>query len=187
MWTGFKGFKRKTYYIQLWTQHTKTLNSRTFIKCREFFFCYLLDYCLHKRENWFCLTTLYISNETPTWCNTVQVSFLQDHSTCFGRKRPSSGVFKTSTAATGTCVIVVGQSSELLLNTPDDGRLRPKHVEWPCRNKTCTVLHQVGVSFELYYDARKHKIIICSSLGGNKVNILDGEITLSCRKKCNSH
>ena len=33
----------------------------------------------------------------------------------------------------------------LVLNTPDDGRLRPKHVEWPCRIKTCTVLHQVGV------------------------------------------
>ena len=46
----------------------------------------------------------------------------------------------------------------LVLNTPDDGRLRPKHVEWLCRNKTCTVLHQVGVSFDLYYDARKHKI-----------------------------
>ena len=38
----------------------------------------------------------------------------------------------------------------LVLNTPDDGRLRPKHVEWPCRNKTCTVLHQVGVSFDLF-------------------------------------
>jgi len=38
------------------------------------------------------------------------------------------------------------------------GAWRPKHVEWPCRNKTCTVLHQVGVSFDLYYDARKHKI-----------------------------
>jgi len=48
----------------------------------------------------------------------------------------------------------------LVLNTPDDGRLRPKLVEWPCRNKTCTVLHQVGVSFDLYYDARKHKIKI---------------------------
>ena len=48
----------------------------------------------------------------------------------------------------------------LVLNTPDDGRLRSKHVEWPCRNKTCTVLHQVGVSFDLYYDARKHKIKI---------------------------
>ena len=46
----------------------------------------------------------------------------------------------------------------LVLNTPDDGRLRPKHVEWSCRNKTCIVLHQVGVSFDLYYDARKHKI-----------------------------
>ena len=87
----------------------------------------------------------------------MQVLFLQGHSTCFGCKRPSSGVFKTSTAATGTCVIVAGQSSHLLiravpalirrcddlpatithvpvdavlvLNTPDDGRLRPKHVE----------------------------------------------------------
>ena len=86
--------------------------------------------------------------------------FLQSHSTCFGRKHPSSGVFKTGTAATGTCVIIVGQLSHLLiragtavpalirrcddlpatithvpvaavlvLNTPDDGCLRPKHVE----------------------------------------------------------
>ena len=39
----------------------------------------------------------------------------------------------------------------LVLNTPDDGRLRPKHVEWLCRNKTCTILHQVGVSFELLW------------------------------------
>jgi len=38
----------------------------------------------------------------------------------------------------------------LVFNTPDDGRLRPKHVEWLCRNKTCTVLHQVGVSFDLH-------------------------------------
>ena len=91
----------------------------------------------------------------------MQVLFLQSHSACFGRKPPSSGVFKTSTAATGTCVIVAGKSSHLLiragteclpalirrcddipatithvpvaavlvLNTPDDGHLRPKHVE----------------------------------------------------------
>jgi len=121
----------------------------------------------------------------------MQVLFLKSHSTSFGRKRPSSGVFKTSTAAIGTCVIAAGKSPHLLirpgttvpalkrrcgdlpaaithvpvtavlvLNTPDDGRLRPKHVEWLCRNKTCTVLHQVGVSFDLYYDARKHKIKI---------------------------
>ena len=42
----------------------------------------------------------------------------------------------------------------LVLKTPDDGRLRPKHVEWPCRNKTCTVLHQVGVSFDVNYSWR---------------------------------
>ena len=28
------------------------------------------------------------------------------------------------------------------------GAWRPKHVEWVCRNKTCTVLHQVGVLFD---------------------------------------
>ena len=37
------------------------------------------------------------------------------------------------------------------------GAWRPKHVEWLCRNKTCTVLHQVGVLLDLHYDARKHK------------------------------
>ena len=26
--------------------------------------------------------------------------------------------------------------------------LWPEHAEWLCRNKTCTVLHQVGVSFD---------------------------------------
>ena len=40
------------------------------------------------------------------------------------------------------------------------GVWRPKHVERLCRNKTCTVLHQVGVSFDLYCDARKHRIKI---------------------------
>jgi len=43
----------------------------------------------------------------------------------------------------------------LVLNTPDDGRLRPKHVEGLCRNKTCTVLHQVGVSFDLQWTVSK--------------------------------
>ena len=77
----------------------------------------------------------------------------------FGRKRPSSGVFKTSTTATGTCDIVAGKTSHHLIrtekvsalirrcddlpatithvpvavvpvsNTPDDRRLRQKHVE----------------------------------------------------------
>jgi len=36
------------------------------------------------------------------------------------------------------------------------GAWRPKHVEWLCRNKTWTVLHQVGVLFDLYYGVRKH-------------------------------
>ena len=110
--------------------------------------------------------------KTPTWCNTVQVLYLQGHSTCFGRKRPSSGVLWVShhisllgpPALIRRCddwpatITHVPVAAVLVLNTPDDRRLRPKHVEWPCRNKICTVLHQVGVSFDLYYDARKHKI-----------------------------
>ena len=59
-----------------------------------------------------------------------------------------------------TAITRVPVTAVLVLNTPDDGRLRPKHVEWLYRNKTCTVLHQVGVSFDLYCDARKHKIRI---------------------------
>ena len=50
-----------------------------------------------------------------------------------GVKRPSSGVLKTGTAATGTCVMVAGRSSH-------------HHM-----------VHHVGVLFELYYDAREHK------------------------------
>ena len=57
-------------------------------------------------------------------------------------------------------VLSLQVSHHISLLGRDDGRLRPKHVERPCRNKTCTVLHQVGVSFDLYYDARKHKIKI---------------------------
>jgi len=66
----------------------------------------------------------------------------------------------------------------LVLNTPDDGRLSPKHVEWPCRNKTCTVLHQVGVSFVLYYDARKHKINILCIISLSVVGYLNTVILL---------
>ena len=44
------------------------------------------------------------------------------------------------------------------------GAWRPKHVEWLCRNKTCTVLHQVGVSFDLLYCSLKpnHSILMCT-------------------------
>ena len=59
----------------------------------------------------------------------------------------------------------------LVLNTHDDGRKRPKHVDLLCRNKTCTVLHQVGVSFDLYYDARKHKIKIKLPVFGVQVTV----------------
>ena len=54
----------------------------------------------------------------------------------FRRKRPSSGVFKTSTAALirrcddlPATITHVPVAAVLVLNTPDDGRLRPKHVE----------------------------------------------------------
>jgi hypothetical protein len=53
--------------------------------------------------------------------------------------------YKTGTAAPGTGVIVAGRSSHHHIR--DEFR----------RNKNCTLLHQVGVLFDLYYDARKHK------------------------------
>ena len=56
-----------------------------------------------------------------------------------------------------------------------------KHVEWLCRNKTCTVLHQVGVSFDLYYDARKHNIKIkCNS---SLVPYVDNHNAKKCTSK----
>ena len=89
----------------------------------------------------------------------------------FRAQAPIIRVFKTSTAELNSVPALIRRCDDLpatithvpvpavlVLNTPDDGRLRPKHVEWLCRNKTCTVLHQVGVSFDLYYNARKHKI-----------------------------
>jgi hypothetical protein len=88
-----------------------------------------------------------------------------------GVKRPSSGVLKNilrtsfvpnmvmwwHTCNYNTCTRGRRASFLVLLMM---GAWRPKHVEWLCRNKTCTVLHQVGVSFHLYYEARKHKIKI---------------------------
>jgi hypothetical protein len=80
-----------------------------------------------------------------------------------GVKRPSSGVLKNfvpnmvmwwPTCNYNTCTRGRRASFLILLMMSAS---RPKHVEWLCRNKTCTVLHQVGVSFDLYYDARKHK------------------------------
>ena len=63
----------------------------------------------------------------------MQVLFLQGHSTCFGRKRPSSGVFKTS-ALIRRCddlpatITHVPVAAVLVLNTPDDGRLPMYYV-----------------------------------------------------------
>ena len=91
----------------------------------------------------------YLSNETPTWCNTVQVLFLQGHSTCFGLSHHISLLGPKALIRRcddwPTTITHVPVAAVLVLNTPDDGRLSPKHVEWPWRNKTCTVLHQVGV------------------------------------------
>ena len=64
------------------------------LSCADFLDVYNLKLV---ESNWLviCLKRdCFKSNETPTWCNTVQVLFLQSHSTCFGRKRPSSGVIR---------------------------------------------------------------------------------------------
>ena len=112
-------------------------------------------WCIRTNNNYF-----HKSNKTPTRCNTVQVLFLQGHSTCFGRKRPSSGVSSLiwwCDDLPATITPVPGAAVPFFFKLLMMGAWRPKHVEWLCRNKTCTVLHQVGVLFDLYYDARKHK------------------------------
>ena len=77
----------------------------------------------------------YKSNEIPTWCNTVQVLFLQSHSSCFGRFVPNM-VMWWATCNYKTCIRGRRASFLILLIM---GAWRPKHVEWVCRNKTCTV------------------------------------------------
>ena len=64
-----------------------------------------------------------------------------------------------------TTITHVPVAAVLVLNTPDDGRLLSKHVEWPCRNKTCTVLHQVGVSFDLSvtFLRRDNTSLVCTN------------------------
>jgi len=74
-----------------------------------------------------------------------------------GVKRPSSGVLKLARQfssliwwcddlpATITHVPVAAVPVLILLMM---GAWRPKHVEWVCRNKSCTVLHHVGVLFD---------------------------------------
>ena len=92
----------------------------------------------------------------------MQALFLQGHSTCFGRKRPSSGVFKTSTAATGTCVIVAGKSSHLLIRaiayptavchkiTTSDNKIRSCFV---------TITSELSV---IFISSRKNNILLIS-------------------------
>jgi len=116
---------------------------------------------------YFCRVTLHVSGARAhhqEYLKLVQRSLVHvlslqvsHHISLLGPELPALIRRCVDWSATITHVPV---TAVLVLNTPDDGLLRPKHVEWPCRNKTCTVLHQFGVSFDLYYDARKHKIKI---------------------------
>ena len=90
------------------------------------------------------------SNKTPTWCNTVQFLFLQSHSTCFGCQAPIIRSIKK--LAWQTLVQVFCKIYNILTLTCWLG-----WVFWCGLYKTCTMLHQVGVLFDLYYNARKHK------------------------------
>ena len=70
----------------------------------------------------------------------------------------------------------VPAAAVLVLNTPDDVRLRPKHVEWLYRNKTCTVLHQVGISFDLIMMILKRLSMKLCGSGGLDPYILNHRI-----------
>ena len=103
---------------------------------------------------YFCRVTLHVSGACAhhqEYFKIVQrplvhVLSLQvsHHISLLGPKDPNKEMWwltcNDNTCTSGRCTS---------FKTPVDGRLCPKHVEWLCRNKTCTVLHQVGVSFEL--------------------------------------
>ena len=61
------------------------------------------------------------------------------------------------------------------------GAWRPKHVEWLCRNKTCTVLHQVGVLFDLNSTALLDDLIFVCVCIKNAVLLNDHQETWTCR------
>jgi len=103
----------------------------------------------------------------PTWCNNV-ICWSFFRSTCFGRKRPSSraldvkshGTFQTgqTTYATALRTTTHPQTGKticcnLTSNAPDDGRMRPKHVDLK-KLQQITLLHQVGIS--LYFMMKMH-------------------------------
>ena len=85
------------------------------------------------------------------WCVVCELCGVQQHVVC------CVWVVWCSAACRVLCVSCVVFSSMSCVVCELCG---VQHVEWLCRNKTCTMLHQVGVSFDLYYDARKHKIKI---------------------------
>ena len=112
------------------------------------------NWSLYPTENTNCLSYINCincniplsnkSNKTPTWCDTVQVSFLQSHSTCFGRQAPVIRSIKKlarqpqrsfvpnmvmwwPTCNYNTCTRGRRASFLILLMT---GAWRPKYVEW---------------------------------------------------------
>ena len=86
--------------------------------------------------------------------NTVQVLFLQSHSTCFGSPAPIIRIMWWPACNYNTCTRGRRASFLILLMM---GAVRPKHVEWLCRNRTCTVF--IKLVFYL-----KNKIIFVYAL-----------------------
>ena len=115
-------------------------------------------------SSWFFLSTLY---RTFYFCVSMhrsksQIKHQLDATLCrfyfcrvtlhvSGVKRPSSGVLKNWHGGPWYRRTSGRSASFLILLMM--GAWRTKHVEWLCRNKTCTVLHQVGVLFDLLYCA----------------------------------
>ena len=101
-----------------------------------------------------------------------QIYFILEwHSTCFGRYfRPSSGVQDcTYSNQTDIAVCLLASRQQYLFDkcllqyvqsyTPDDGRKdRPKYVECYSKvNKFDTLVHLVGFTVGIYYDARPYE------------------------------
>jgi hypothetical protein len=119
-----------------------------------------------------CKFPFLISIVKPTRCTISQIYFILEYqSTWFGGPSVQHQESKTVHTASGVC-----HTS----STPDDGRKdRTKHVECFSKIKSFwDILHLVGFTIEIYYDARSYKRQISNLEIGKNARVTDFGLTL---------
>jgi hypothetical protein len=125
----------------------KTISFLPFAKAKEFYFW---------KNGTHAMEFTVRSNKTPTWCSTVQVLFLQSHSTCFGHQAPIIRSVKKLARRPLVQVLYLQVGHHITITIPNMvmwwttcnyntctkgrrasflillmmGAWRPKHVEW---------------------------------------------------------